>query len=213
MRKNCFLEIFGGTGTELMQHRKAHAYAFVQVNIERRKVERRGSHTVDMLADLFFGDGFGARSLHLGAFDGNACIASGYRKGKQSGLPNVEFGMGTNGNGGKFIVVHEGSLGVAHAEHAVALAHSTFNREEDATRSIGFEFANGMHKVAAIGPEFDQIANMQLGFGIDEYQALTYLGNTTNEHAAIVRASVAHDFIATLALQVSRSEPTRESFG
>ena len=54
---------------------------------------------------------------------------------------------------------------------------------------------------------------MQLGFGIDEYQALTYLGNTTNEHTTIVRAPIAHDLIATLALQVSRSEPARECFG
>ena len=68
-----------------------------------------------------------------------------------------------------------------------------------------------MHEVATIGPELDQIANMQLGFGVDEHQAFTHLGNTTNEHTAIIRAPVAHDFIAALTLQVSRSKPTRES--
>ena len=213
VRKNRFLQLFSGTSTQLMQHRKAHAYAFVQVDFKRRKVKRRGSHTVDMLAHLFFGDGFGARSLHLGAFDGNACIASGYREGKQSGLPDAEFSTSANGNGRKLIVIHESSLGIAHAEHAVPLAHSTLYWEKDTTRSVGFELANGMHEVATIGPELDQIANMQLGFGVDEHQAFTHLGNTTNEHTAIIRASIAHDFIAALALQVSRGKPTRESFG
>ena len=70
-----------------------------------------------------------------------------------------------------------------------------------------------MNEMTAIGPEFDQVASMKLGFGIDEYQAFTYLCNAANKHTAIVRAPVAHNFVATLALQVSRGKSARESLG
>ena len=125
----------------------------------------------------------------------------------------MQFSVRAHSNRGKLIVVHKGRFCVAYAEHAVPLAHSTLYREKDTTRSIGFELADGMNEMTAIGPEFDQVASMKLGFGINEYQAFTHLCNTANKHTAIVRTSIAHDLVAALALQVSRGKSARESLG
>ena len=54
---------------------------------------------------------------------------------------------------------------------------------------------------------------MELGFGVDEHQALAHLGNTARKHTAIVGAPVAHDLVAALAFQIRCGEPTREGLG
>ena len=121
--------------------------------------------------------------------------------------------MPVNADAWSEFVVFERGHGVAHAKHAIALAHALVDGYAHGTLVRLAKLGHRGREMALVRPELHDIARIQRHFGRHIGEPLFCARNAADENASIVRAAVAHDVIAPLAREVGRGEPAREGLG
>ena len=107
-------------------------------------------------------------------------------------------------------VVFKRRFGAADAEHAVALPHRTVGRHANIALLVERHLVERVGEVTLVRPELQHVARCERPLGRDGGDAVLRRRHATHEHAAVVRAPVAHDVVAALVLQVGRGEPAGE---
>ena len=202
-------------GAHAVQLGEADAHVLVEFDVERVELERRLPEPVDMRPDVRRGNSLRARRLHDVALRhaGGVCSIT-RRAGKPEldaqRLANAQPRRTDHAHARRQRVVGEAGGDVAHAEHAVALAHRPLRGRAHVARLVGLEGTERVGEVTLVRPKLQHIAFMQLFFGGDGRHPVARVGHAAHENTAVVGAPVAHDVVAALAREVRGGEAARE---
>ena len=111
------------------------------------------------------------------------------------------------------VVIDERGLGAAHAEHAIALPHRAFGRKQQIAVAVGIHLGDGIGEMALVRPKLEHVARNDGALACHGGLSVLDGRHSSDEHAAVVRAAVAHDLVSALAFQVCSGEASGESLG
>ena len=184
-----------------------------------------------MGTDIIFADRFGACGfdlLPLGGPDGQSALCKALAGAAQrtrvgrvvcqakldaKGLPDAQTRTTLHLNARQAVVVDECGLGTAHAEHAVALPHCALGRKQQIPVAVGIHLGNGIGEVALVRPKLEHVARNDGALTCHGGLSVLHRRHASDEHAAVVRAAVAHDLVAALAFQVCGGKAPGERLG
>ena len=204
-----------------MQLREADAHALVELHVERCELERGLAQAVAVRAHVIGGHRLRAGGLHQVAFGrtddrSGRLVPCGVRRQRElhaQRLVDAQHGPPRHRDARLERVILEGGFGAAHAEHAVALPHWAIGGNAHVALRIERHLVERVGEVPLVRPEFQHVAGRERTLGRDGGGAVLRRQHAPHEHAAVVRAAVAHDVVAALVFQVGRGEAARERLG
>ena len=171
-----------------------------------------------MGTDIIFADRFGACGLYLlplGDPDGQlalckalACAAQRTRVGgvvgqaklDAKGLPDAQTRTTLHLNTRQTVVIDERGLCASHAEHAIALPHRALGRKQQISVAVGIHLGDGIGEMALVRPKLEHVARDDGTLACHGGLSVLHRRHAPDEHAAVVRAAIAHDLVSALAL-------------
>ena len=184
-----------------------------------------------MGTDIIFADRFGACGLYLlplGDPDGQLALCKalagaaqrtrvggvvGQAKLDAKGLPDAQTRMTLHLNTRQAVVIDERGLCASHAEHAIALPHRALGRKQQISVAVGIHLGDGIGEMALVRPELEHVARNDGTLACHGGLSVLHRRHTPDEHAAVVRAAIAHDIVSALALQIRGGEASGERLG
>ena len=215
----------------MVQLREADSHALIHVDIKVHQGKRSLPQPIDMGTDIIFTNGLGACGLDLlplGGPDGQSALckalAGAAQRARVGGvvgqaklyakrLSDAQTRATLHLDARQAVVIDERRLGAAYAEHAIALPHRALRRKQQVAVAIGIHLGDGIGEMAFVRPKLEHVARDDGALACHGGLSVLDGRHTSDEHAAVVRTTVAHDLISALALQIRSGEASGERLG
>ena len=212
----------------MVQLREADSHALIHVDIKVHQGKRSLPQPIDMGTDVIFTNGLSACGLDLlplGGPDGQSALckalAGAAQRARVGGvvgqaklyakrLSDAQTRATLHLDARQAVVIDERRLGAAYAEHAIALPHRALRRKQQIAVTVGIHLGDRIGEMALIRPKLKHVARNDGALTCHGSFSVLHRRHAPDEHAAIVRAAVAHDLVSALALQIRSGEASRE---